>query len=380
MTHKKLSLALLSAGLISPSTLSPGLADAKALSRQTPRAYLFPTIDDLIVKSELSALALGKTVKVPITREFALDSIGIRVTGTVTTAAATMNADGIFALIKRVTLTVNGKNYINGVSGAALVELTSMFQGLDDQTNAVIGNNTTGAKEFTVWLWLGHPQLKDPIRPLLMPRPINEDGTLEIVLGNQSDIDVNATPTYAATAGFTLEIILRRRPVDLAFLGHQHVESELNEYDQPWPASGTRQFFELPALGSYTGVMLRNYTSASARGDISSAAGVISLELANTIIRKNYPRHIAIINELSKGSGEAGKFLNSYFYDFLADTDEDVIEVSSLLDANPASTQGSRFRVFQDITGGTNVRTKFVTHRLYGDLSRLKALGISKVA
>lgn len=342
-------------------------------------AMLFPAIDDLIVKSDLSALALGKTVKVPITREFALDSIGIRVTGTVTTGAATMNADAIFALLKRVTLTVNGKNYINGVSGPRLIEFTAAFQGLDDQTIAVIGNNTTGAKEFTAWIWLGHPQLKDPIRPLLMPRPINEDGTLEIVLANQSDIDVNATPTYAATGGFTIEIILRRRPVDLALLGHPHIESEMNEYDQPWAASGTRQFFELPALGSYTSVTLANYTSASARGDISSAAGVISLELANAIIRKNYPRHIAIINELSKGSGAAGKFLNSYMFDFLADTDEDVLEVSSLLDANPASTQGSRFRVFQDVTGGANVRTKFLTHRLYGDLSRLKALAVAKV-
>lgn len=340
---------------------------------------IFPLISDLIIKPEQSALALGKTIKIPITREFALDSIGIRIFGTVTTAAATMNADGIFALLKRVTLTVNGKNYVNGVSGAALVEHTANFQGLDDQTIAVIGNNSTGAKEFTAWLWLGHPQIKDPIRPLMMPRPINEDATLEIVLGNQADIDTNATATYAATGGFTIEIMLQRRPVDLALLGHPHIEHELNEYDQPWAASGNRQFFELPALGAYTGVMLRNYTSVSARGDISSASGVQSLELANTIIRKNYPRHVAIVNELSKGSGAAGKFLFSYFYDFLADTDEDVIELSSLLDANPSATQGSRFRIFQDVTGGTGVRTKFLTHRIYGDLARLRALGIPRL-
>jgi len=201
----------------------------------------------------------------------------------------------------------------------------------------------------------------------MVPMPLfNEDGILEITLATAAEMDVG-TGVFAMSGGVSLEVLVNRRqaPGDLP-----HAISELNEFDVPYSSVG-RQAFDLPALGSYTGILLRSYSSASARGDISQTNGHIALELANTTIRRARFSHLFVENELSKTS-LAGKFLGTVFFDFLTDGLGDVLELNSVIDANPSATQGSRFRILQDVDGAANKRIRYLTHRIYGDLSALK--------
>lgn len=331
----------------------------------------FPKFVDQIKKAEfnLGAAPLGKTIRFVIPNEKHLESIHIRMAFTVSVAMNVANADGHLALLKRATLKANATQYVAGVSGPALLAREAQIGfNLDRNTLALIGNNSTGAKEIIYSMYFNQPQVLGAAgEATLIPlRNFNEDSEMELVLSTAAEMDVG-TGVYAMTA-FDMDVMVVRRLInDQAW---PHVVSELAEYDVPYAASGNRLEYALGALGTYTQIMGRGYTSTSARGDISSAGGSISLELSGTSLRKNTFTQFQAENDRSKFSS-TGLFTGDFNWDFLTDGTGPVNSMNSALNANPVFTGDNRYRIYQDITGGANVRMKYLAHRCFGDLSKL---------
>lgn len=337
---------------------------------------LFPKRQDFTPTQ--SSLALGQTVRFELTREFHIEAIYLVVNATVSAVMATDNADSIQNLVNRVQVQVSDgartRNVIDA-SGPALLELAVQWQGgLDRNTASHIGTDATGAKTMIYPIWFAHPQLADPIgSTLLLPAPrFNSNPVINVTFSTQAQMDTNATATFAVSALTAYCIIVRRqvnRPNFPTF------DTELAELDVSYSTTGNAQLYELQIPGSYTGILFRDYTSATARGSIQVSAGENRLQLLGTVLRRFRMEDLQYENDTSVNIYPAtfNNFSGSYYLDFLTDKVGEVAgDLGSVLDANILQASGSRVQLLQDITGGTNVKRKYVTHRVFGNLKDLK--------
>jgi len=332
---------------------------------------LYPKFTTTTRRAEQTVNALGKVVRIPITRERHLQTLFLVVSLTNTAVMASPNANGLSEIVKRVTFTANNHNYINGVSGEGLLEFAANVEGLDQTTLGKIYANPGAATHKLVYpIFLGNSQLSEPaMLPTLVPMPyFKEDGVLEVQFSSQAEMDT-AAPTFAISA-LSFEVYeIRREILDPI----PHVLHELIENEKTFPNSGTRQEFELPALGAYTGITIMPYTSATARGDISQASTLMTLELSALKVREFSFAHISMENEFSQND-LAGKFRDKTGHlDFLTDSMDEVGYVGSIIDANPSAVGAKRFRIYQDVTGGAAVKQRYIMHRFIGDYSAIRA-------
>src|ERR1043165_3174615 len=124
---------------------------------------------------------LGGTCRFDISREYPIEAIFIVVSAVVTTAAATLNADGLLKLIRRITL--NGPDgarnrNVGDVSGPDLVELAYHYNGfLDRNTRQRLNAAASGAAtyEMVFPIWFALPQLDDPLSSALI-LPVDQIG------------------------------------------------------------------------------------------------------------------------------------------------------------------------------------------------------------
>ena len=85
--------------------------------------------------------------------------------------------------------------------------------------------------------------------------------------------------------------------------------------------------------------------------------------------------HLQIENDYSRvpNNNTVPNFTASFYNDFLTDkAGTDATELGSVLDANVPVESGARIYLIGNITGGTNVQLKVLSHRLYGNLKQLK--------
>jgi len=338
---------------------------------------LFPKRQDFT--STQTGLALGQTIRFELTREFHIEALYLMVVATPSAAMATANADALQAIVNRVQVQVSdgaqNRNVVD-VSGPALLELALQWQGgLDRDTATNLGTNpSSGAKTLVYPIWFAHPQLADPVGSvLLLPAPrFNSNPVVTVTFATQAQMDTNATPTFAVSALTARLVIIRRqvnRPKFPIF------NTELAELEVSYATTGNAQLYELQIPGSYTGILLRDYTSATARGSIMTTGGENRLQLLGTVIRRWDNRDLALENDTSLRLYPAtwNNISGSFYLDFLTDKVGEVSgDLGSVLDANILQASGSRLQLLQDITGGANVKRKYVTHRIFGNLKDLK--------
>lgn len=337
---------------------------------------LFPKRQDF--SAIQSGITLGQTVRFEITREFHIEAIYLVVKPTVSGAMATANADALQNIINRVQVQVSdgaqNRNVVD-VSGPALLELaTQWIGGLDRNTAALVGTNGTGAKTLVYPIFFAHPQLSDPIGSvLLLPAPrFNSNPVVTVLMSTQAQMDTHATPTFAISA-CTMQLVVIRRQVNRPKF--PTFNTELAELQVSYASTGNAQLYELQIPGSYTGILFRDYTSATARGSIQTAGGENRLQLLGTVLRRFDMDHLQNENDLSVRLYPAtwNNFSGSFYLDFLSDKNGEVAgDLGSVLDANILQASGSRLQLLQDITGGAAVVRKFVTHRIFGNLKDLK--------
>lgn len=327
----------------------------------------------------VTSAVLGGVYTKEITREFDIESIYIKITAVSSGNIATATADGLLGLLKTVQLSVSDgsrtRNVVN-CSGRGLLELANQYLGgLDRNTWAAKDVTSTSGNTYvlTYPIFCSHPQIMDPVgSTMLLPAPrYNQNPVLTLTLASQADVDSNGTPTFACSS-ITIDVIVNRRVRTILDL--PVYDWELVELTQAYGSTGNRQLYELQVPGFYTGILMRAYTSATARGDVSVTGGVFSLELLGNVIRRFRLADVQIENDMSifaqAATGAGSYFTGAYYLDFLTDKlGQDVSDLGSVLDANVAAGSGARLQLLQDITGGAGVQIKYLSHRILGDIS-----------
>lgn len=329
---------------------------------------------------QTTGVLIGGVVTKELTREFHIESIFIKLVAVVNGAIATATADGLLGLLKRVQLQISDgsrtRNVVD-ISGRALIEYAYLAIGvLDRGTWAAKDQTATATYTITYPIFFALPQISDPIgSAFLLPAPrFNQNPVLTMTIANQADVDAHATPTFTFSS-LTIDVIVNRRQVnivDFPTLDHEFAEASV-----AYSATLVSQLYELQVPGSYTMVALRAYTSATARGDVMIAGGEFKLQLLGNVIRRFQLANIQIENDYSvapqAATGAGSFFTGLYALDFLTDRiGQDAGELGSVLDANVLAGLGARLQLLQDITGGSAVQIKYLTHRVFGDLSQLK--------
>ena len=328
---------------------------------------------------EDSSLALGAVVTKKIPREFMLESMIIRVSVTVSGVMATANPDAIQNILKKVRLSASDGARTRSIvdcSGPGLLEYSANIAQNSLTTNTAIGGNSATTYTIDYPIHFALPNLADPVASnLLLPlNRFNDDPSLELTFGSQADMDTNVSATFAVSA-LSARVILNKRFVGLK--DWPTFDAELIESTTSFSTSAANQEIQLPSPGSYTGLLLRGYTSATARGDISTTDGEFKIQLLGVNNRRFRLSDIAAENYMSKNPnvGSVGVFSGSYFLDFLSDkVGATSPDFGSVLDANLAVATGARLNLIGDIAGGSDVLLKTVRHRVFGNLGPLKSI------
>ena len=331
---------------------------------------LFPKRQDYIIAG--SAVALGTTLNVELSREFPIEKIVIQVTGTASVAMTTPLADGLQNILNRATLTVSDgaqQRTVVDVSGPGLLEYAAQIHGLDRQTKSYINTNAAAAFEFNYPIFFCLPNTTDPIySALLLPvNRFNQNPKLQIKISSLTEMCASG---FTVPAGVTVRVRVYRRQV--LQVNWPVWNADLIELTKTYSAAGVNQDFELPIPGAYTGILLRGYTSTTARGDITAASGEWKLQLLGTTLRRFNLTDLQYENDCSIASqAEADdKFTASYFMDFLTDSaGPDASDFGSLFDTAGLQTTGAKPMLTGDIGGAYTL--KAVIHRVYGNIAPL---------
>ena len=339
-------------------------------------------------EAQVSGIVLGQNVRFELTREFHIDTIIVRAKPNQTGLMATDGPDQIQNIVQKISLSVNNSASTRNVvdaSGPALLELCHQQVGrLDRETETHVNTDTVAAKVLNYPIFFAHPQIQDPIASsFMLPAPsYSSNPILTVQVATQAQMDMNnAAPTFAVTT-FTMDCIVIRRFVNIP--NFPIFETELAEITTAYPNAGSNQRYEMQIPGSYTGFLLRDYLSigvpgnpgtAASRGDISTGgfdgSGEHRLQLLGVVFRRFKNAHVQVLNDYSKTS--ATNFTGSFYLDFITDKVGEVgSDLGSVLDANVTAGSGARVELMQDIAGGVGVTRKYVTHRVFGDLSQAK--------
>lgn len=339
---------------------------------------LFQKRQDFI--AQRTGLVVGQAFTQEITREFHIESIFIRLTAVVNGAIATATADGLLGLLKRVQFQISDGSKTRNVidcSGRALIERAYLDIGVLDR-NTQIAKDQTAAATYTITypIFFASPKISDPVgSAFLLPAPrFNQNPILSLTIASQADVDGHATPTFTMSS-LACDILVNKRQVNV--VNFPTVDHELIETTVAYASSAASQLYELQVPGSYLSLALRGYTSATARGDVSTAGGEFKLQVLGNVIRRFKLLDVQTENDFSvmpqAATGAGSFFTGLYDLDFLTDrVGQDAGELGSVLDANVLAGLGARLQLLQDIAGGANVQVKYLAHRAFGDLSALK--------
>lgn len=324
-----------------------------------------------------------------LSREFWLESIFISLT--FTTGAVTISghtADAFMNLLKTARLSITdatGNRKVLDVTGPALIEQWRTLVGALDRTTAGLIGAVTPANstQYTItWpIFFRHPVLQDPYgAATMLPLPrLSNDPVLEIEIGAATDVASTTTNVFS-TKGSIVATINRR---DVTVPNFPYIPSELITYEQQWNSAGGKQYFDLPAIGTVTGILIQDYKGGTARTCILGSAGTSdevgqdwSLEYLSTVIRRVPPIMLQNENDYTVELYPA-TWLNqpgSYFFDFLSDyANVDAFNVGSCLDLNPLVLSGGKARLIgSSIVTTASSYSRFTIHKLFGDLRALK--------
>lgn len=341
---------------------------------------LFPKRTDFTPTQTAATPFLGTTFRFELTREFHIEAIEVVINFTNTAVMATDNADLINALLNRVTMTVadgaQNRNVVD-VSGAALLDLSLNWIGGLDAATAALYRTDPAAASYTIRypIWFAHPQISDPIgSTLLLPAPrYNTNPVVTVQIATQAQMDTNVAPTFALSA-LTCYLVVHRRQVNRA--DFPIFNTELQQIDTTYTSTGTAQRQELPIPGSYTGILLRDRTDGDTKGSIQTANGENRLQILGTVLRRFRVEDVLAENERSLRLNDTATWNNQVgnaYLDFLTDkTGISAGDLGSVLDANMLQASGARVELIQDITSAGAATRQYITHRVFGNLKKLK--------
>lgn len=327
---------------------------------------------------------LGGNCKFDISREYPIESLYLVVSVTVSAVAATLNADGLLNLIRKIQFTGNdqGTNRTPiDISGPSLIELAYHYGVTLDRFTvtrvnaaAIAAGPTTYEMVFPLFAVL--PQVPDPLgSTLLLPVDrFSSNPSLNVTFATQAEMDTNAVKTFAFTA-LSCGLVVNRRIVDRK--NWPIIDWDLTEQTVPHATTGDNLMYDIPVGGQYTGILLRSQTgtaAAPARGDISPAGADFDIRQNKTVIRRF--RLLDLQRENDQSNNSVTYLNGSYFLDFVTDRASGLADpratFGGLLNANIPLNSGTRLSVRQNVTGNTGAQITYVMHRLHGNLKDFK--------
>jgi hypothetical protein len=339
-----------------------------------------PIVDTLPAQS---GITLGSTVRFVLPRDFAYEGFMIVARPTVSGAAATIAAEGIFSLIKRVRLTANdgGQNRdLVNADGLSIVQRHLAYNTALDTETCIHYNNAFGsttAKVIRIPHFFCPNEIEDPARSLFLanfPR-FNNDPILEIQIGVQADVDKHATPTFAISA-MTIEVVCFKRFVTSD--KWNFLKTDFITQEQTYTVDAAMQRYSIPIPGWHFAIGMRAYSAASTLGDISQTGGLFRVQALNVV-----ERVISWVNALATNQFSAkgavpttandmlrGIVQSSVWFDYMTDlSGAPVTNLDTLLNSNPYVALGASPQIVADIVGGTGKKIVFMHDRAYGDVS-----------
>lgn len=333
-----------------------------------------------------ASTTLGSTVRITMPRDYAREGFLLRVNVTVSGVAATIAPEGIFALVKKIRLSVNDGGQNRDLVNADALSIVQRHIGyggnLDTTTLATFSNafGSATAKVFTIPFFFAPLNIEDPTRSLFLanfPR-FNNDPILEITVGSQADVDTNATPTFAVSS-LTFTVVDYKRFVSSD--NWTFLKTDFITYQQSYTQNAANQRYNIPVPGWHFAIFGRMYTSATALGDITQTNGLIRIQALNVVERVLQLADLRTLNENDINSdvltttagqqrliaaGGGGSFVFHYTSDILG---FGVTNLDTLLNSNPYVQLGTAPQVVADINGGSNKQIIYGHDRCYGDIS-----------
>jgi hypothetical protein len=343
---------------------------------------LFPKRPDYKVIT--NAGAMGTSYSLTLSREFWLESIILKITGTTQAGAlGAFTPNGFWALLKRARMSVTdatGNRKILDCPGYALQEYWRQTVGnLDRSTISYAPTTAAGvvvgvSTAFTMYIPIPfrNPVLQDPFgAATMLPLPrLSNDPVLEFDIAPATDISA----TFGLTGNLTISALINRR--DVLAPGFPYVPGELITYAQPWSSNG-KNYWTIPPMGTITGILMSDFTSAGLRNSVlASNSEDWSIEYLSTVIRRQNPDFIQVENDHTVEIWPAtwNNPAGSLYLDFLTDyANQDAFNMGSCLDVNPLVLNGGQAKIVgSNITGTGSAATQFTVHKLFGDLRQVK--------
>lgn len=335
-----------------------------------------------------STANLGTTIDFQLRdRGFWLEGIILTVTARLGAAVSSYKANGLLGVIKSVELSVNERDdgqrsviSIGENAGMLLTEFAAQELGFMD-ARTVDDCFATGADDTiiqaSVPILFRNPLLPEPVAYrtcLPLPR-YGSDPVLKVGLESAANIATTFTTEQlggsAGTERVRLDALMLYRDVVDPDGSYPHWKQELASHKKTWAATGKQTDEDIPSGGMFTGLLVQNYTSTSARATVQSSAYTEdwSLEVGMRNVFRGPERQLQALNSLSRGAmfkaGSSGTslFAASFFLDFLADTTmTDVFHLRSALDANVEALKGGKVRLVAGNVG-TASTWSHVMHR-----------------
>lgn len=336
-----------------------------------------------------STANLGTSVTFNIRdRAWWLEGILLTVTARLGAAIVGYKANGLLGVVKGVRLVVNerddGQRQVVSVgenAGMALAELAAQELGFFDQRTIddafALGADNTFVRACIPILFR-NPLFPEPVgyrTCLPLPR-YGSDPVLTVDLESLSNIATTFTTEQmggaAGTERVRIDATLLYRDVVDPDGSFPHWKTEIASHKKTWTATGKQADEDIPSGGLFTGLLVQNYTSSSARSEVQTSEVIDdwTLEVAMRNIFQAPSAQLRALNELSRSgmfaaaTGTTKIFGSGSFHlDFISDiTMTDTFHLRSAVDANIEALKGGKVRLLANNINAANTWSH-VTHR-----------------
>ncbi len=320
--------------------------------------------------------AYNAPIRVELTREFPIESIMLRFTATYGASAATYaSGKNAYDALGRITLNISDGARTRNVVDADARALAEYAHNVNGTVGAGYNNRayaTAAAAtiNYSVPIWFALPQISDPVSSaLLLPTTRFNSNPVLTITPPAAATSVWATnaPTISA-----LQVLVNRRDVDDPKWEYWDTELAQQQYAL---AATDLQSLELPIPGAYTGILMICRKSDNSLENLKIGTTAENrLQYLGNVVRRFTSEALRDENELSFTDAVGTQDAGVYYMDFLTDrVGESVEEVGSVLETNFLMATGARLNLFV-FNNTANNKLDVLSHRIYGDISRLKAV------
>ncbi len=219
----------------------------------------------------------GTTITFDVPRESVIDRMDVFISGIIGTGAATVAIEGLSKLVARVDLrgSLSGQPELVPVSGLTGPDLYEVAQFHGNALPFVKGALGTAAFFYiSIPIFFRENFFGAQVLNVLPSIPAYQmsDLTLSIQTALQSQVDVNATPTFALTSA-VCGVNVYQCYRDTIPASQQFIRGQFEVIQDDSVQTNSTREVKFPSGGDYTLMLLRSFLSANAKQTDATATG-----------------------------------------------------------------------------------------------------------